>query len=102
MIPWFIVNAIDAITSRVGYDMTVEWRSDRRWTVERFWLHRRPAGMPRPAKLGPYRGGPLVAADNVGPMCIGMDVVTDGIGIYVPGRPSCRELTRADPFTTCQ
>jgi len=79
MIPWLIVNVIDAITSRLGYDMSVEWRSDRRWTVEHFWLHRRPPGTPRPAKLGPYRGGQLVAADSLGTIVIGNDVATDRI-----------------------
>lgn len=63
MIPCLLVDIIDAVTSRLGYDMTVLRRSDRRWSVERFWLHRRPAGQPRPRKLGPYRGGPLTAAD---------------------------------------
>jgi hypothetical protein len=98
MIPWFIVNVIDAITARLGYDMTVECRSDRRWAVERFWLHRRPPGTPRPAKLGPYRGGPLVAADEVGTIFVGNDVALAGVAEL----RSCRELTRADPFATRQ
>lgn len=86
MIPWFIVNAIDAITSRLGYDMTIECRSDRRWTVEGFWLHRRPQGMPRPAKLAPYRGGSIAAAPISEMMYAGNDVAVDRIEIEFSGR----------------
>jgi len=59
VIPWLIVYLVDVITSLFGYDMTVRCRSDRRWGVEAFWLRRRPAGQPRPGKVGRYRGGPI-------------------------------------------
>jgi len=81
MIPWFIVNAIDAVTSRLGYDMTVECRADRRWTVEGFWLRRRPPGEPRAARLGPYRGGVLTPADSIDLASIGISVVGDGFSL---------------------
>jgi len=65
MIPWFIVNIIDAIASVFGYDTTVRCKSDRRWGVEAFWLHRRPAGRTRPGKVGRYRGGPIEPGEMI-------------------------------------
>lgn len=66
MIPSFIATIIDTLVGPLGFDVMVQRRSDHRWTVERISVMRRPAGLPRPTRLAPYRGDPLTPAADDG------------------------------------
>lgn len=62
MIPTWFVNACATVAFIFGYDCNCHCRSDRRG-VKSFYFLRRPAGSPRPRRIGPWRGGPLVAVE---------------------------------------
>ncbi len=62
MIPWFIVNIIDSIAWICGRSVYVQAVSGG-WGAERVHLMPREPGAPRPGKLAPYHGGPLIEGD---------------------------------------